>query len=64
MRFEILVAVDVKTVLMGYKVEFGGTCMRNLLPQTSGLMTNYQAPRRRIKKGKVSCAQKKLLRKT
>jgi hypothetical protein len=66
MWFEVLRAVNVKTGLMGYKVGFGRhmrTCMRNLLPPTSGLMTIYQAPRRHIKKGKVSCAQKKWLRK-
>jgi len=66
MRFEVLPAVNVKTGLMGYEVEFGRyirTCLRNLLPPTSGLATIYQAPRRHIKKGKVSCAQKKWLRK-
>jgi len=49
MRFEILPAVNVKTGLMGYKVGFGRyirTCLRNLLPRTSRLMTIYQAPRR------------------
>jgi len=66
MTFEVLTAVNVKTGPMGYEVEFGRhirTSLRNLLSPTSGLMTIYQAPRRHIKKGNVSCAQKKWLRK-
>jgi hypothetical protein len=66
MTFEVLPALNVKTGLMGCKVEFGryvSTCLRKLLSPTSGLMKIYQAPRRHIKKGNVSCAQKKWLRK-
>jgi hypothetical protein len=39
--------VNVKTGLMGYEMLFGTdlrTCMRNLLPPTSGLMTRERCP--------------------
>jgi hypothetical protein len=66
MRFEVLPAVNIQTGLMGHKVGFGRyirTCMRNLLPPTSGLTKIYQASLRHIKKEKVSSAQKRWLRK-
>lgn len=51
MRFEVLPGVNVKTFLIGYEVMYGRdlrTCLRNLLPPTSGLMTRERCPVRNV----------------